>query len=453
MRSDEYAVHDAHGLRELLVSRAVSSTEIEAVARESLEEANAAVNGLAMEPFGVALEHASDGPLSGIPFVIKDSGPMAKNVPFFCGSRALEGIVASDDSPLMKRVRGAGLVTLGLTTQPEFGASFATEPLRTGPTRNPWDLSRGAGGSSGGAAALVAAGAVPIAHGNDGAGSIRVPASCCGLVGLKPTRGRIPSGWDGPNPFGLTVEGVLTRSLRDTARFLDVMQTIASSVAEPRRLRVAWTARTWSGARVDPEVAAAAERTARVLDQLGHDVAEASPAVDWPAVIDVMHAGLVVAARPWLTPRRPPDHTLEAVTRQILLEADKASAMDLMAAFEAQHRLTCDVGRFFADRDLLITPTLGRPPAPHGTLRYDDPVEKLTDWHHQLFDYGPFTAVFNVTGQPAISLPLAHSHAGLPIGVQLVARHGAEATLLRTAAQLEAALPWQHRTPERATDA
>ena len=287
---------------------------------------------------------------------------------------------------------------------------------------------------------------MPIAHGNDGAGSIRVPASCCGLVGLKPTRGRIPSSWNGPSPFGLTVEGVLTRSLRDTARFFDVMQTSASSAAEPERLRVAWTARAWSGVRVNAEVAAVAERTARVLDQLGHDVAEASPAVDWPAVLDVMHAGLVAAARPWLTPRRPPEDRLEAVTRQILREAEQASAMDLVAAFEAQHRLTQDVGGFFADYDLLITPTLGQLPAPHGTLRYDDPVQEVTEWHHQLFDYGPFTAVFNITGQPAISLPLAHSHGGLPIGVQLVARHGAEDTLLRTAARLEAALPWQHRT-------
>ena len=224
----------------------------------------------------------------------------------------------------------------------------------------------------------------------------------------------------------------------------------AELATEPGRLRVAWTSRAWSGARVDREVAAAAEDAARVLDQLGHDVSEASPAVDWAAVIDVMHAGLIAAARPLMTaPRRPLDDRLEAVTRRILREAQETSAMQLLAALEAKYRLTRDVSDFFGDHDLLVTPTLGRLPARHGTLRYDDPAHSATDWLNELFDYGPFTAVFNITGQPALSLPLAHSHTGLPIGVQLIARHGAERTLLQVAAQLEAALPWQHRSPDR----
>jgi amidase len=431
MTPDEYAAHDAVALRELLATRDVGTAEIETAARQALEAANAHVNGLATAPFEPALEHAHDGPLSGIPFLIKDIGPMAEGMPFFCGSRAITRVAADRDSPLMTRIRAAGLVTLGLSTAPELGLSFATEPLRTGPTCNPWDLSRGVGGSSGGSAALVAAGAVPIAHGNDGAGSIRVPASCCGVVGLKPTRGRIQPAGDGTNPLGLTVDGVLARSVRDTATFLGL------AVCEPPRLRVAVTTHPWSGAPVEPEVAAAAERTARLLEQLGHEVEDASPHVDWPAVLDVMHAGLVAAAHPLLTaPRRPPENRMEDVTRQILREAETAGAMQLLSAFDAQHRVTQEAARFFADYDLLVTPTLARLPAPHGTMRFDGSAR---GWLHTLFDYGPFTALFNVTGQPAISLPLARSDDGLPIGVQLAGRHGADQTLLALAAELESA--------------
>ena len=224
MRVDEYAAHDAIGLRGLLDAGEVSTDEVEAAARRALDAADAAVNGLAAPAFSPALDHATDGPLSGVPFLIKDFGPMARGVPFFCGSRALVRVVAHRDSDLMTRIRAAGLVTLGLTTAPELALGFATEPLRSGVTRNPWDLERGAGGSSGGAAALVAAGAVPIAHGNDGAGSIRVPASCCGLVGLKPSRGRTPSGPDiGEGVIGLTEQGGLTRSVRDAAHYLDAV--------------------------------------------------------------------------------------------------------------------------------------------------------------------------------------------------------------------------------------
>jgi amidase len=188
-----------------------------------------------------------------------------------------------------------------------------------------------------------------------------------------------------------------------------------------------------------------------VLDGLGHDVGEASPRVAWPSLMDVMQAGLVVAARPLLTaPRRLPGERLEAVTRGILREAQETSAMRLLAAFEARHRLTQDVGAFFSDHDVLVTPTLARLPAPHGTLNSDDPAHGVRDWLDLLFAYGPFTALFNITGQPALSLPLARSLTGLPIGVHLVARHGAEHTLVQVAAQLEAAMAW-HSDPVTST--
>src|SRR3954469_25372209 len=264
LRPDEYAGYDAIGLRQLIAAREVTAAEVEAVARRALEAANARVNGLAAPPFAPALEHANDGPLSGVPFLIKDFGPMAKGVPFFCGSRAWPGVRPDHDSHLMTRVRAAGLVTLGLTTAPEVGVSLSTEPLRTGPTRNPWNPERSVGGSSGGSAALVAAGAVPIAHGSDGAGSIRIPASCCGLVGLKPSRGRIPPGPDVGDPlFGLTGHFGVTRSVRDTAHFPDAVhgpavgdkytappparQYAAELGADPGRLRVAGGATTPAG--------------------------------------------------------------------------------------------------------------------------------------------------------------------------------------------------------------
>ena len=225
MELHEYARLDAIGLRDLIAAGEVSAAEVEAVARRALALVDAEVNGLAMPLFESALGHAGDGPFLGVPFLLKDSGPMAGGVPFFCGSRAIDGLVAQHDSDLMTRFRAAGLATLGLTTMPELGLSFSTEPLRSGPTRNPWSLAHGAGGSSGGAAALVAAGAVPMAHGNDGAGSIRIPASCCGLVGLMPSRGRTPCGPDlGELLFGMGREFGLTRTVRDAAHLLDALQ-------------------------------------------------------------------------------------------------------------------------------------------------------------------------------------------------------------------------------------
>ena len=224
MRLDEYLRFDAVGLRELIRAGEVTADEVEAVARVALLEANARVNGLAAPPFTPALDHDPDGPLGGVPFLYKDFGPMAEGVPFYGGSRAIPGIRPDHDSDLMKRIRAAGLRTLGMTTMPELGLSLSTEPARTGPTRNPFDPERSAGGSSGGSAALVAAGAVPIAHGSDGAGSLRVPASCCGVIGLKPTRGRTPCGPDiGEAVFGLSEHFAITRSLRDTAAFLDAV--------------------------------------------------------------------------------------------------------------------------------------------------------------------------------------------------------------------------------------
>ncbi|GII56289.1 amidase [Planotetraspora thailandica] len=465
MQFHEYARYDAVGLRDLIRAGEVTADEVERVARQALAVTDAKLNGLALPVFSPALDHADDGPFTGVPFLIKDHGPVAKEVPFFLGSRSLPGIVPQHDSDLMARFRAAGLVTLGLTTVPEMAISFSTESLKYGPTRNPWDLDRGVGGSSGGAAALVAAGAVPVAHGSDGAGSIRVPASCCGLVGLKPSRGRVPCGPDQGEPMlGMASEFALTRTVRDAAHLLDAVQgpgvgdkytappprgRYADDVgADPGSLRVAVTTQAWSGAVVDGEAATAAVQAGRVLEQMGHTIADASPIIDWDAVMRCAVAEAVALASPLLmAPRQPDPARLEAVSRQLLRVAADYSALDMMAAFGAQNRLTRSVGAFFTEYDLLITPTLGRLPAPHGTLRYDDPSHTVTSWLQSIFDYGPFTMVFNISGQPAISLPLGRSEGGLPIGVQIIASYGREDVLFRIAAQLELAMPWKERSP------
>lgn len=464
MKLGDYARYDAVGLRELIRSEEVTTAEVETAARRALDVVNETVNGLAMPLFSPALDRAPGGPFAGVPFLIKDSGPMAAGVPFFLGSRSLQGVVAQHDHDLMVRFREAGLVTLGLTTVPEMAISFATESVKHGPTRNPWDLQRGVGGSSGGAAALVAAGGVPIAHGNDGAGSIRIPASCCGLVGLKPSRGRTPCGPDaGEAGFGTSCEFGLTRTVRDTALLLDAIHGPATGDKytappphgryadelgrEPACLRVALTTRAWSGVTVDPEVAAAATRVAQTLERMGHTLGDASPAIDADDVMLSSLGTVAGLAAPWLMAPRPPDPAkLEAMSRQILDDAGRLTALDLLKAFDAQNRVTRSVGTFFTNYELLVTPTLGQLPAPHGTLRYDTP-DTTRSWLQTLDAYGPFTAAFNIAGQPAISLPLAQSHAGLPIGVQIVAPYGREDLLLTIAAQLEYAMPWKDRTP------
>jgi amidase len=465
MQLHEYARYDAVGLRDLIKAGEVTADEVEGIARQALAEADAEVNGLALPVFSPALDHAGDGPLTGVPFLIKDHGPVAKGVPFFLGSRSLPGIVYQHDSDLMTRFRAAGLVTLGLTTVPEMVISFSTESVKYGSTRNPWDLERGVGGSSGGAAALVAAGAVPVAHASDGAGSIRIPASCCGLVGLKPSRGRVPCGPDqGELMLGMAYEFALTRTVRDAAHLLDAVQgsgvgdkytappphgRYADEVgADPGSLRIAVTTTAWSNAVVDGEVAAAAVQVGHVLEQMGHTLSDASPVIDWDAVMECAVAEAVAVASPLLmAPRRLDPARLEAVSRQLLQVATDYKALHMMAAFGAQNRVARSVGAFFTEHDLLITPTLGQLPAPHGTLRYDDPGHTLTSWLQSLFDYGPFTMVFNISGQPAISLPLGRSSSGLPIGVQVIAPYGREDVLFRIAAQLEQAMPWKDQLP------
>ncbi|WP_087102005.1 amidase [Nocardiopsis sp. JB363] len=440
----------------------VSAAEVESAARESLTRAHTELNALTRPLFEPALSHDPGGPLAGVPFVIKDSGPVARGVPFTLGSRALRGASAAVDQEVMARFRKVGLVALGQSTAPELGLSFATESALYGPTRNPWDPGRGVGGSSGGSAALVAAGAVPFAHGNDGGGSIRVPAAACGVVGLKPSRGRVPCGPQvGEAGFGLVCEFGLTRTVRDTALLLDLVgappvgekHTAPPSTGRyvdrlntsPVGRRVAVTTAAWGTARVAPRVAEAARDTGRVLEWIGHTVSEDAPVFD---AEDVVEASVLaaIATGAALNSTAVDPARMESVPARILTETRAHSAMDVVACLQAQHRVTAPVGRFFAEYDLLVTPTVAGPPLPHGTLDHDG-EHTVRSWLREIYRHGPFTAPFNVAGNPAISLPLAQSPEGLPIGVQLVAAHGREDLLIEVAAQLEQAVPWRDRRP------
>jgi amidase len=461
----EYAALDAVALSRAIRSGAVSAAAVEDLARSAVALVNPDLNALARPLFEPALAHDASGPFAGVPFLIKDSGPFARSVHFALGSRSIQGAAAQVDHEMMTRFRSAGLVAIGQSTAPEFGLNFATEPLRTGPTRNPWALERGVGGSSGGAAALVAAGAVPLAHANDAAGSIRVPAACCGVVGLKPSRGRTPSGpLAGEGAFGLIGEFAITRSIRDAAQLLDAVgfPTVgekyslpapvvgyASSVRhDPGRLTIALMTRAWSGVPVDAEVASAAIAAGRTLEWIGHSVQEDHPALDPDDIVEGEMLGMLATGAALLrAPRRPDPAHVEAVSRAMLEETALASALDVAAALDAQNRVTRSIGLFLTRYDLLVTPTVAQLPLHHGALDYNAPGHTSRSWIRRILEFGPFTAPFNVSGHPAISLPLGQSRDGLPIGVQLVAAHGRDDLLLQVAAQLEQAAPWADRLP------
>ncbi len=436
----------------------VSAAEVEKAARVAIRSVADDLGALTQPPFETALAHEADGPLGGVPFVIKDSGPFARGVPFAFGSRAIHG-VADADHELMSRFRRAGLAAIGQTCAPELSLNFATESRRYGVTRNPWNLERGVGGSSGGAAALVASGAVPVAHGSDGAGSIRIPAACCGVVGLKPSRGTTTSGPPVRGGLPMGVDFALTRTVRDTAVLLDAVATpdaIRSPdrpyaqlvMVDPGRLRIGFATESWAGVDVDAEIAAVTRGVADTLDWIGHDVTETMPAIDQREVVDALLLAIHAAGRALLlAPRRPETRLLEAVSRSIVAETAAMTDEDVDRFALGQRHVTTSVERSFDGLDLLVMPVTAQLPLLHGTLDYDDPRWTARTWIERILEYGPFTAAFNVSGHPAISLPLGQSRSGMPIGVQVVARIGREDLLVQVAGQLEQAMPWAGRQP------
>jgi amidase len=414
----------------------------------------------------------TESPFYGVPFLIKDILLHARGVPCDVGSRLVHGtFVAPADTDLMQRFRRSGVITLGRTNTPEFGFNANTEPVLYGPTRNPWNPAHSAGGSSGGSSAAVAAGLVPIAHANDGGGSIRLPAAACGIVGLKPTRGRTPVGPELGDPLhGLGIEHVVCRSVRDCAAMLDAVEGpgvgdqfaiarpkrpyLEELRGPPRRMRIAFSAATYGDTvRPDPEVVLALTRVAKTCADLGHDIEEAKPVYDIEAfhrsniVLWASFLAAAVAGIAAVTGRQPNAKTLESTVLANYEYGLKLTALDLEVALSTMNQVCRSVAPFFERYDLLLTPVWASPALKLGVLNANDPALDAKGWYQHLFRHIPYTALYNMTGQPAISLPLAESSGGLPIGIQAITRCGGEDTLMQIAGQLEHAMPWKDRRP------
>jgi amidase len=472
---DELGRLDATAQADLVRAGEVTPAELVEAAIERIEttngEINAVIHPLFEEGLAAARGELPDGPFKGVPFLLKDLGAAFAGQPLHLGMNFLKerDFRAPMDTYLAQRFRAAGLVTIGKTNTPELGILPTTEPRAHGATRNPWDLGRSAGGSSGGSAAAVAAGMVPMAHANDGGGSIRIPAANCGLVGLKPSRQRISEGpLVGDFMSGLTAELCVSRSVRDTAALLEAVHGPAAGDpyaappplrpyteevgADPGKLRIALWTETVIDQDADPEVVAAARSAAKALEGCGHEVEEPDlgalrgmPIVEpfltrWAAgqaqALDQL--GLVTG-----NVIGPED--VEPLTWALAEIGRKRSAGEYLEAV-GQHQVMSRMlaGIHESGFDLLLTPTLGEPPPPLGTFDDSGP-EPMAAFERAFLD-GCFTAAFNATGQPAISLPLHWSEDGLPVGIQLVAPLGREDLLLRVAAQLEQAVPWADRT-------
>jgi amidase len=408
-------------------------------------------------------------PFAGVPIAIKDTAEVA-GWPYTLGSDVFGDFVPSYDSFVVRRLREAGFVLVGKTSLPEFGILPVTEPRRFGPTRNPWDTERTPGGSSGGAAAAVAAGMLPLAHGSDGGGSIRIPAACCGLVGLKPSRGRVSRGPDQGEDF-LVQDGVLTRTVSETAELLDVLAGYepgdvswapappepfaAVAGREPGRLRIGFTTDAAIQAELDPQCERAVRDAAELLSSLGHEVDEVE--APW-AGQDLLRVFTLIFGTPvamgvffgaQVTGREPSEELVEPLTWTIWNGIRERTALDYLLARTQLSVAARAIVALWNEFDVVMTPALAQRPVRIGDIDAcsDDPWEDF----RRSGEFTPYTAVFNVTGQPAISLPLFHGDDGLPLGVQLAGRPADEATLLSLGAQLEAARPWADRRPELAT--
>lgn len=470
MPGDDFAFLDATAQAELARSGQVHPRELVAAAIARIERLNPRLNAVVtplFEAARAAAESQPSGPFAGVPFLLKDLLAALGGVRETQGSRFLRGFVPNRDSELTRRFKRAGLVILGKTNCPELGILPTTEPALFGPAHNPWDLGRTPGGSSGGSAAAVAAGLVPMAHANDGGGSIRIPAACCGLFGLKPTRARVPLGADlGDITGGLVVENAVTRSVRDAAALLDAIAGpmpgdpyfapaaerpfLAEVGAPPGRLRIAFSA-AGEGVTVHPDCQEAVRATANLCAELGHEVAEAAPRLDREAFRDAFitiwtsSVAWSIAEATRALGRPPEGDDLEPLTWALLEMGRKQTAADYLLAWESLQRQSRLVAAFFASHDLWLTPTVAEPPPPLGT--FAAPAEFPLAALLRAAEFVPFTPLDNVTGQPAMSVPLHWNSAGLPIGVQFHARAGEEAMLFRLAAQLETARPWAQRRP------
>lgn len=470
--SFDYDRLDAIALANLVAHGEVSPGELLEAAIARLDAVNPGINAVTQDHRELAREMVTaglpEGPLRGVPFLIKDlyatiSGTVTSN-----GSAFFRDNLADHDTEMVARYRRAGLVIFGKTNTPEFGLTITTEPRAFGPSRNPWNPAYTTGGSSGGSAAAVAAGIVPVAHASDGGGSIRIPASCCGLFGLKPTRARNPAGPDrGDGWAGMSTEHVVSRSVRDCAALLDVTRGpdvgapyfappprrlyLDEVGSEAGRLRIGLMTDTKDDVPLHPEVERAVRAAAALAEGLGHMVEEVSPRFTdegYGEAFRTIIGGNVAMSlhkHAALMRKEVMQSDVETITWLLAEQGRRQSAMDYAMAVQTMQRAGRRVGAFFRDYDVLLTPTMPDPPHALGHFRMttDDPAAEGPKLNRGTM----FTSMFNASGNPAASLPLHWTPDGLPVGVQIVGRYGDEATLLRLAAQFEAAQPWFQRRP------
>ena len=466
----EYGDLDAVALAELLRKGEVSESEVLDEALSRMRAVQPKLNAVTfdMEEFARAsiAEGLPDGPFRGVPFMLKDLHILYTGSPTHNGSRFYPNNIADHDSEIVRRYRKAGFVTIAKTNTPEFGMCASTEPVSHGAAPNPWDLSRSAGGSSGGSASAVAARVVPVAHATDGGGSIRIPASCCGLVGLKTTRGRNPTGPDALDSLQ-SVGHVVSRTVRDSAHLLDCTagpefgaptppladpgSYVEMIKSPPEPLRIAVTQRVMQGDTLDPDCAAGVAKTVGLLEDLGHIVEEADPDIDMEFIARFWRLNATVGARIVLERReaalgrRMTPEDVEPITWAAYEQGGSANAAELAAGLQDVHLMGRRLAEFHETHDLLLSPTLAQKPVELGYLAMTN--TDIESYWDRLFRFIPFTPPQNLSGQPAISLPLHRTADNLPIGIQFAARFGDEAILLRLAAQLEQAAPWAEFVP------
>ena len=469
----DYPSYDAIGLAQLVRSGDVSSPELVEAAIAQVERLDGAINAVVYRDFDQARALAAGplpaGPFTGVPFLVKDFGIGVAGWPCTSGSRFCADVVDADDTGLTRRYREAGVVMLGRGASSEYGIVGNVETSLFGATRNPWNPDHIAGGSSGGSAAAVASGMVPMAHASDGLGSICIPAACCGLVGMKPTRNRVPNLPDGFDyAMGFCVDHVVTRSVRDSAAMLDATgipepgspyaipakdgRYLDEVARSPGKLRIAWSPDTPSGAPLDAEVLAVLEHTAQTLAALGHDVRAESLGVDHRAVAraraPVSAANFAAGMRRVIdrVGRKPREDELEPMTWAALQGSRAVTGEQAFWGYQELRMLTRGVVQRFDSFDVYLCPVMTAPPPRIG---FSDPASVTPrDLGKRQMALFPFAALFNFTGQPSLSLPLGMSAQGLPIGMMFTGRYADEATLYRLAGQLEKELPWVQRRPQ-----
>ena len=470
---DDYSEHDGLGLAELVRKEQVTPAELVEAAIARAERLNPTLNAIVYKGYDDARAWARgelpDGPFPGVPFLIKDLGMPVAGWPRTSGSKFARDLVDSEDGGLTRRYRAAGVVPIGKSNTPEYGITGTTESARLGPCRNPWDPDHIAGGSSGGSAAAVAAGIVPLAHASDGLGSIRIPAACCGLVGLKVTRDRNPNMPDGYDyALGNVVDHVVTRTVRDSAAMLDATgypepgspyppppkarPYLEEVQASPGKLRIAWSSETPSGRPIEPEIQAALERTAALLKGLGHEVIERGLGIDYrglyasrgPAAAANFAAGMVRLIEQ--VGREPEEDELEPLTWASLKVGRRQTGADVMRSLQETRMLNRRTLAAFEDIDVYLSPVLGTPVPEIGFI---DPVRlEPREVNRRQGRVFPFTPPFNFSGQPSMSLPIEQDAHGLPVGMMFTAKYADEATLFRLAGQLEKEAPWKDRRPK-----